>query len=75
MVIVISLAYFCAIGLSVTVFSLDSYSRTYWWNRIISGSIIFLIIFFFLLMLYGVHHHCLLIGILFIIGMIHLVGQ
>ena len=76
MVMVISLPYYCAMGPYINVFSLNTYSRRYWKNRILSGSIIFLIIFvcLFTNTLWCSSSLSMLIGILFIIGMIPLVG-
>ena len=60
MMIVTSIPHYCAMGLSLTVFSLDSYSRPYGRNSIISGIIIFLsFLFVFQLIIHDAHHHCL----------------
>ena len=76
MVIVISLSNYCVMGPSITIFSLDSYSRSYGKNRIISGSIMFLIIFCLSTnALWCSSSLSICITIPFIIGMIPLVGQ
>ena len=76
-VIVISLPHYCAMGLSITVFPLDSYSRPYAKKSIIAGSVIFLIIFICLLTnaLLCSPSLSMVIGALFIIGIILHVGQ
>ena len=77
MVIVIFLPYYCAISLSITIFSLDSYSRPCGKKRLISGSIMVPVIFVCLstYSLWCSSSLTMLISILFIIGMIPLVGR